>query len=362
MEAKIVAASGMKFAAIKAGKFRRDHFAGSIAKVFNLATLGPNARDGLRTVQGVADSLRVLRRFKPQVIFIKGGFVGVPVGIAAKLLRIPYIIHESDVTPGLANRLLGRWAERIAVGFPVKSYSDFEKSRLVFVGNPVRREIMSATRAQGLMHYKLDDSLPVLLVTGGSQGARQINDIVLDALPDLLERYQLIHQAGEGELERVQFELSRHKKLPHIGRYHPYAFIMKEMGLALAVADLVIGRAGVGTIADSAVLGKPTVLIPNSAMAGHQVANAKVLSRSGAARVLDGQTLTPEKFIREIDRIVGDREEQERLSKAIAQFANPEAAVELARVILAVGGEYSQNDEPVEAEPTEVENDQVGDR
>lgn len=338
MEAKIVAATGMKFAAIKAGKFRRNHFDGPLQKVLNLGTIGPNARDGVKTLAGVVDALKVLRRFKPNVVFIKGGYVGVPVGLAARLLRIPYIIHESDVTPGLANRTLARWAHTIAVGFPVASYKDWDKSKLVYVGNPVRSEHLKAHRLEGLAHFKLDDKLPVVLVTGGSQGAVQINDVVLAALTQLLEHCQIIHLGGEGDYSRLKFELTHHGTLEHADRYHLKSFLMAdELGKAYAAADLVISRAGVNAITDSAVLGKPTVLIPNYQMAGHQVENARVLSRRGAVRVLDGRTLTPTKLVGEIEHILNDPEEQSRLSKAIREFAKPQAARELAELILEVG-------------------------
>ncbi len=346
MEARIVTATGMSFAAIKAGKFRRDHFATAVGKLLNLRTIGPNARDVVRTVAGVADSLRILRRFKPDVVFIKGGYVGVPVGLAARILRIPYVIHESDVSPGLANRFLGRWAEKIGVGFPVKNYSDFDPARLVYVGNPVRSEMMSAHRLEGLARFRLEEDFPVVLITGGSQGAAQINDAVIDALPDLLEKYQIIHLTGEGELSRVKFELSRRGKLAHADRYHPYAFLSAELGQAYAAADLVISRAGVNAITDSAVLGKPTVLIPNYQMAGHQVENARVLSRLGAVRVLDGRTLTTSKLVGEIRHILEDPEEQDRLSKAIRSFGKPDAARELAELVLEVGRERASRAQP----------------
>lgn len=337
MEAKIVAGVGLPFAPISAGKFRRNHFDSGFAKIFNLNTLGPNARDTLKTVQGVGQALRILRSFKPDVVFLKGGFVCLPVGIAAKMLNIPFVIHESDATPGLTNRILSRWAERIATGFPVKNYRAFEPAKLVYVGNPVRADILKAHRLEGLAHFKLDESLPVVLITGGSQGAAQINNAVLEALPHLVKYCQIIHQTGEGEIGRLTFELSRRQKMPHLERYHPYGFLMGDMGLALAAADLVIGRAGVNTINDSAVLGKPTILIPNFEMAGHQVENAKVLSRQGAVRVLDGSRLTGTLLEAEINHVLGDDAEQERLSAAIRGFGRPEAAEELARLVLGSG-------------------------
>jgi len=330
MEARIVTASGWQFAAIKAGKFRRMQSAGMLSKLLNPSTLGPNIRDLARVVQGVGGALRILRRFKPEVVFLKGGFVCLPVGIAARLLHIPYVIHESDVSPGLANRILGKWAYRIAVGFPVKHYHDFDKSRLMYVGNPVRPDILKAHRLEGLAMFKLQDGLPVILITGGSQGATQINDVVLEALSGLLPHYQIIHQTGDRDLERIRFELGRRSDITHLERYHPYAFLMKEMAPALAVADLVIGRAGVGTINDSAALGKPTVLIPNYEMASHQLENARLLARQGAVRVLNGTTLTPAKLVGEVKRILDDPAEQALLSKGIRELGRPQAAHDLA--------------------------------
>ncbi len=342
MEARIVGGRGLKFAAIRAGKFRRYPTAGVISKLLNLQTLGPNARDGFRMVAGVADSLKVLRSFKPDVVFLKGGFVCVPVGVAARILRIPYVIHESDVTPGLANRLLGRWATKIAVGFPVKGYQEFEKSRLVFTGNPVRLEVTGAHRLEGLAKFNLDDGLPVVVVTGGSGGAKQINDVILQALPDLLTFCQVIHLTGDGEYERVKFEVRRLGAVKEIGHYRAFAFLSGEMGLALAAADLVVTRAGANTIAELAALGKPTVLIPNFEMAGHQVENARVLSRMGAVRVLDGSKLTAGQLVGEIRRVLGDAELQGRLTAAIRQFSRPAAAHDLAAVILETGRGYQR--------------------
>lgn len=336
MEARIVAASGIRFAAIKAGKFRRDQRVGIslISKLLNPATLGLNAQDMVRVGLGVVASLKIIRSFKPDVIFLKGGFVCLPVGFAARLLRVPYVIHESDVSPGLANRILSRWAQKIAVGFPTKSYPDFEAARLVYVGNPIRQEILSAHRLEGLAAFGLEDKLPVILVTGGSQGAAEINDVVIMALPELLASYQVIHQTGEGELARIKFELSRQGAMPHAKRYHPYAFLMKEMPLALAAADVIVGRAGVGTISDSAALRKPTVLIPNNQMAAHQMANARMLARMGAVRVIDNAKLTPERLIGEVRRILDNPQEAAMLSKAIGEFARPEAAKDLARLVI----------------------------
>jgi UDP-N-acetylglucosamine--N-acetylmuramyl-(pentapeptide) pyrophosphoryl-undecaprenol N-acetylglucosamine transferase len=351
MEARIVAAAGWPFAAISAGKFRREHFASRLGKVLNPRTLGPNVRDAGRTVAGVAGSLRILRRFKPDVVFVKGGFVGLPVGVAARLLGVPVVIHESDIEPGLANRVLARWATKIAVGFPVKSYRAFDPARLVFVGNPVRAEVLQAHRLEGLAKFGLDDKLPVVLVTGGSQGAAEVNDAVLKALPQLLEFCQVLHVTGEGEHERVAFELRRMGELAHPERYQSFGYLMGEMPLALAAADVVIARAGANTIAELAVLEKAAVLIPNTQMAGHQVQNARVLSRAGAARVLEGARLTTDRLVGEVKRLVEDDEERGRLGKALSAFGRTDAALDLAKLILETGragesGRQKPNMEP----------------
>ncbi|MEO7617773.1 MAG: glycosyltransferase, partial [Candidatus Saccharibacteria bacterium] len=182
MEARIAKNAGIAFAAIPAGKFRRLHDASLVNKLLNPQTLGANLVDSTRLVRGIMGSLVLLRRFKPDVVFIKGGYVGLPVGLAAHLLRIPYVVHESDVSPGLTNRILSKWASQIAVGFPEKMYKDFPKDKLNFVGNPVREEILKGHRLAGMAEFGLDDKLPVIMVTGGSQGAAPLNDVVVESL------------------------------------------------------------------------------------------------------------------------------------------------------------------------------------
>lgn len=311
------------------------HGAGKLSQIFDLSTLGLNARDTVRVARGLAASLRILHRWKPDVVFVKGGFVGLPVGIAAHILRIPYVIHESDFTPGLTNKILARWADKIAVGFPVKGYHEFPKERLVYTGSPVRGELELSHRLAGLTRFKLSAGLPVVLVTGGSQGARAINDCLVEALPQLVEFTQILHLTGEHEYERVCFEVKRLGKVKLLSRYQPHAFLFKDMGDALAAADVVVARAGANTITELATLAKPTILIPNYLHAGHQEANAKVLSRAGAVVSLDERRLTPAGLVSTVRNLIGSEDEQARLSRAIASFAKPTAAAELAGLILA---------------------------
>ena len=343
MEERIVAANGLKFAGIAAGKFRRDHFAGSLSKLSNPATLGLNTRDALRTIQGLTGALKLLRQFKPDVVFLKGGYVCLPVGLAARMLRIPYIIHESDLDPGLTNRILSRWAQTIAVGFPESNYKQFQAERLAFTGNPVRPAIVTAHRLEGLGLFNLTSKLPVLTITGGSQGAAEINDVVLAALPDLLEICQVIHITGEAEYKRLDFNRQRQTPIAHADRYHAYPYLQDEMPAALATADIIVTRAGASAIAEAAILHKPTVLIPNTNMAGHQVTNARTLARAGAARVLQGDQFTPLKLVREVRGLLHNKQQMEQLGEAIGAFGRPDAAMALAQVILDTYDANNQN-------------------
>lgn len=333
MEAKIAHASGWQFAAVSAGKFRRLHKARWWQHFQDPHTLWLNIRDIFRMVKGLVQAVGILRDFKPDVVFIKGGYVGLPVGLGAALMRIPYLIHESDLSPGLTNRLLAKWARSVAVGFPADKYRGWYSQKLVYTGNPIRSDVVKAHRLEGLAYFKLSDKMPVIAVTGGSLGAASINDVVLEALPELLPSYQIIHISGERDIERVKFEFRRlNTKYPE--RYKLFAFLSEGMGRVLAAADLVISRAGANTLAELALMAKPAIVIPNNAMAGHQVDNAVSLSRSGAIRVIQEEKLSPAALIREINTILGSEMEQKRLSEAIARLAVPDASQRLAKLIL----------------------------
>jgi UDP-N-acetylglucosamine--N-acetylmuramyl-(pentapeptide) pyrophosphoryl-undecaprenol N-acetylglucosamine transferase len=336
MEARIVVAEGIAFAPIRAGKFRRIHSDHVIKKIFNPATLGLNARDSWRFLSGIYQSIRIIRQFRPDVVFIKGGFVGVPLGLVAGWLKVPYVIHESDLVPGLANRLLAKKATKVAVGFPVDKYSNLPRHKLVYTGNPVRSQLLGLKAEDGRRHFGLSAKLPVIMVTGGSLGAREINQAIIRALPRLIEEYQVIHLTGEKEFEAVQFQVGR-LDLSHPDRYLSFAFLTREMGLALAAADIVVSRAGANTIAELAVLDKPAILVPNQLMAGHQVENAQMLARAGAVRVISEDRLTADVLLRELNGITGSQQEREFLTEHLRLFAVPDAAERLANEIIAVG-------------------------
>ncbi len=340
MEAQIAASHGYQFAAIRAGKFRRIHGDRFIKKIFNPSTLGLNARDTLRVVSGIYQSIAIIRRFKPDLIFIKGGYVGLPLGLAAGWLKVPYLIHESDLVPGMANRALAKRAAKIAVGFPVDKYPDWPASHLVYTGNPVRRQLLNVDISTARQHFGLSADLPVVLVTGGSQGARVLNEAIVAALPRLINGYQIIHLTGENEIESVNFQVRR-LSLPHPERYQSHAFLGSDMGQALAASDIVIGRAGANTIAELALLGKPAILVPNGTMAGHQLDNAKMLGRAGAVRVINEDKLSAAVIERELGSITGSKSEQDFLRQHLASFAVPDAAERLAAEIMEVASAHA---------------------
>jgi UDP-N-acetylglucosamine--N-acetylmuramyl-(pentapeptide) pyrophosphoryl-undecaprenol N-acetylglucosamine transferase len=333
MEAKIAKSAGLAFAEISAGKLRRYADLHIVQKLTDVSTMALNARDVGRVVKGFTQSLRIIRSFQPDVIFLKGGYVSLPVGLAARILRVPYVIHESDMRSGLTNRILAKHAQAIGVGFPVKLYKDLPQDKLVHTGNPIRAQVLSGHRLEGLAHFKLSPDLPVVLVTGGSQGARAINEAVLDALPEITHHYQVIHIAGERDIEHVRFEVKR-MELAHPERYSLHSYLSDDMGLALGAADLVVGRGGANTFAEFALLSKPALVIPHSGLSD-QVLNAQVLARQGAIKVLPQERLTKHTLLSQIQQILESDKEQELLSKAIHEYAVPDAATRLAELIMA---------------------------
>lgn len=335
MEERLARAAGLDFAPISAGRFRRLHGASTWRKLFDVSTIIPNFLDLFRFLWGLIQSLLILRRFQPDIVFAKSGFVGLPVGLASRLLGVPFVIHESDLEPGLANRIMGRWASAVGVGFPAEHYKHWQTpGEKTFTGNPVRREVMKFHRLEGVKHFGFDETLPVVLVTGGSQGAVALNRAVLQCLPELLKVAQVIHLTGEYDIEHVRFELRKTGILQN-PRYVARPFLAADMGLALAAADLVVARAGANTIAELAALAKPAILVPNGNLAGHQEANARLLGRADAARVIYDHKLSGRLLLAELKRLIDNPDEAERLSQHIREFAVTDSSRQLAELILA---------------------------
>lgn len=311
MEKGMAKRQKIKYQSVMSGKYRR-YFSWQ------------NFADPLRIIAGFFQSLAIILSFKPRVIFAKGGYVTIPVVFAGWLMAIPIITHESDVVMGLANRIEAKKAKKICVGFPVKYYHDLPLDKIVYTGNPVRKEFLSKIPNPKSLY--LNNSKPIILVTGGSQGARFINQNIAAILPKLTQKYHIIHICGKNDFEW----LSKNKW----SNYQLFDFTGKMPEL-MKKADLVISRAGANSIAEIAVLAKPAIIIPLSTSANdHQNINAKILSKNNAAIILGEKGLTSESLLDIVNCALEDKKILEDLSKKISQFAQPDAAKTIAEIIL----------------------------
>ncbi len=270
---------------------------------------------------------------RPNAIFIKGGFVGVPIGLAAAILRIPYITHDSDTMPGLANRIIGRWAKMHATGMPVEFYP-YKKAKTRFTGIPISDDFRFVTKKDQLKAkntLKIPADARVVLVTGGSLGSQRINTIMGAILPGILDKNTdlvVIHQVGHAN-QKVH------------GNYQNLRLIVKsfieKFHIASAAADVVIARASATTIAGLSIQAKPTILIPSPFLSGgHQLKNAQVMKDKNAAVVLQEETLLKEPNIlaEKLEDLLENSQHRQNLSRAIAELAKPDAARDLAQLIL----------------------------
>ena len=288
MEAGIIrAVEGVTYHAIPAGKLRRYHD-------------WQNIKDMGRTISGVRESRALIRKIKPDVVFSKGGFVGLPVVVAAGLCRVPSIIHESDMTSGLANRLSLPFAKALLCTFPETAKAAGKKG--VFVGAPIRDELLKGDRRRGLAAFGFTDGKPVLLVMGGSSGAQAINLALRGALNELTDCFQVLHICGNGNT----MDLSERQP-----GYVQAEYLNEEMADALACADVVVSRAGSNSICELLALRKPALLIPypTAASRGDQEVNAASFERRGFSRVLEQKDMTSETLMKRIVEVYHDRGE-----------------------------------------------------
>jgi len=255
------------------------------------------------TPWGLGQSLRLVASFRPDVAFAAGGFAAVPPLLAANLLRVPTVIHQQDVEPGLANKILAPFAAAITVTFP-GSLAHFPGSKTAVTGNPVRQEILTGSREEARRLFDLKDSLPVVLVTGGGTGAMGLNRLTALAASELCLRCQLLHITGRDKgVDGTDLGPN----------YHQMEFLAEGMGHVLAAAELVVSRAGLSTLTELATLGKPSILIPMPQ--SHQEANAAVFSRGNAALVLQEDELTGEELAEAILSLLEDRERLSAMSE-----------------------------------------------
>ncbi|HEV2128140.1 MAG TPA: undecaprenyldiphospho-muramoylpentapeptide beta-N-acetylglucosaminyltransferase [Thermomicrobiales bacterium] len=327
VERELAEANDIAFVAIQTGKLRRY-----------LAI--QTATDMLRIPLGIAQAFQALRAFRPDVIFGTGGNISFPTVFAGSRMA-PIITHEQTAQIGVANRMASRFADVFAVPFDETAVLARQRhNRVVVTGNPVRSSILGGSREAGLRRFGFSPDFPVLYVTGGARGASPLNERVEALLPGLLEHAQILHQAGppsaNPDVERLQkLRTSWPDALQH--RYHVTEFIRDEIADVYAMASLVLGRAGAGTITELARVGKPSVLIPLPGTWGdEQTKNARMLSNAGAAEVIAQKDAAPTRLGEVITSLLADPDRLARMGEAATTVGNPQAASRLVDQILAL--------------------------
>ncbi len=287
IEKDLIEATGVPYYGISSGKLRR---------YLDLKNLS----DPFKVIKGLGQSIRLLKKLKPDIVFSKGGFVSVPVVLAAKFRHIPVIIHESDITPGLANKIAMPAARKICCNFP-ETLKYLPEDKAILTGSPIRQELLSgdASAAKKYCHFTADK--PVLLVIGGSTGSKVINDAIRSQLPILLKDFQIIHLCGKGNLDN---------SLAGTEGYAQFEYISQQLKDMFALADIVVSRAGANAICELLALRKPNILIPLSAAAsrGDQILNAKSFKKQGFSYVIEEENLTKETLLDAIKTVSKEKE------------------------------------------------------
>ncbi len=328
LETRLVPAAGVRLKTIQAGKLQRFVSWRTVTGV-------------ARVPVGMAQAVSIVRTFRPDVAFTSGGYVAVPAGLAARLNRTPFLMHQQDVPPNLSNKLLAPMATRISVAF-ADSLRYFPSQKTVQLGNPIRQAILDVrniSSQQARTKLGLAPDVPLVLVTGGSQGARHLNQTVCHALPELLKQCQVLHISGsnlfnethdlsEQTLADVDSEMRQ--------RYRLEPYMDEDMPLALQAADLVLCRSGASVLSELAVLGKPSVLVPLPPAIGSspQEANAAMFKHAQASEVILNDLLKPEVMIERITYILSQLGCLQTMSDAAIKLAKPNATQEIVETIV----------------------------
>ncbi len=318
------------FIKVESGKMRRD---------FSLL----NITDVFKTTGGMWRAFWIMYHDFPDVVFGKGGYASFPALFAARVLGIPAIIHESDVVPGKVNLWAAKFAKKIAISFP-ESVKYFPSAKTALTGSPVRHEILGSTPEEAKEIFQLEKDVPVILILGGSQGSQNINDNIVDIAPELVKFTHVIHQCGKNNFKEVEGRLSvALEKSPLKFRYHLSDYLdYAAMRNAFSVANVVISRAGAGSIFEIAARNIPSIIIPitNSAQ-DHQRENAYSYARTGAAEVIEESNLTPNILLSGIKRLLEDKKRMELMKASAKNFAQPKASRKIARELLSLALEHA---------------------
>jgi UDP-N-acetylglucosamine--N-acetylmuramyl-(pentapeptide) pyrophosphoryl-undecaprenol N-acetylglucosamine transferase len=314
--------NNIKYIQIPAGKMR-TYF--SIRNFFDMFS----------TATGMFFGLLSMFFIYPDVIISKGGYASFPAVFAAKLLRIPVIVHESDSYPGRLNIWTSKFAEKIAISWP-EAIEYLPKEKTALTGQPIRKEILHGNPEGSREFFSLNSDLPVILILGGSQGAEKINNTILETLPDLLSDYQIIHQTGQNNIDDVK---SRSKLImennPNLSRYIPIPFLNNlSTKMAAGAANIIISRAG-SAIFEIASWGVPSIIIPITNSNGdHQRKNAFNYARTGACEVIEESNLTPHVLKAEIDRLINNPNKLLQMKNSALAFASPDASAKIAQAAI----------------------------
>lgn len=296
-----------------------------------------NFFDMFKTAWGILVAIVKMYSIFPDVVFAKGGYPSFPPLVAARILGIPVVIHESDSVPGRVNAWAGKFAKRIALSYK-EAAEYFPKDKTAYTGNPVRRELREPLTTGAIEYLNLEPTTPVILILGGSLGARTINDAILTALPTLLEKYQIIHQTGRANFKEVSSTanvvLEGNK---NAGRYHPFDYLSTlAMRMAAGSTKLIISRGG-SQIFEIALWGIPSILIPITESNGdHQRKNSYNYSREGGAVVIEESNLSPQIIMNEVARIMDNPKILERMSEGAKKFARVDSATLIAKEVLKI--------------------------
>lgn len=322
-DSSILLKLGIRFKKVQAGKLRR---------YFSLW----NVVDAFKIPIGIIKALWIVYANFPDVIFSKGGYASFPAVFAARIFGIPLIIHESDTVPGKVNQWSGKFAKRIAISFS-QTAKYFPKEKAVLTGNPVRRGFFIPAKTGAKEFLKLEENIPTIFIIGGSQGSKRINDNIIDILPELLKKYQVIHQCGKKNIKEVGGRVSIVlEKSSYKSRYHSFDFLNEgSLRMAYGAADLVVARASSGSIFEIAASAAASILIPLShAAQDHQRENAYAYAVTGAAQVIEESNLKPNILFSQIDRLLNNKNELKSMSEAAKKFARPDAAEKIAKEII----------------------------
>ena len=286
IEKELIEAFGIPYHGISSGKLRR---------YFSLQ----NFTDPFRVLKGLGEAKKLVRELKPDVIFSKGGFVSVPVVLAGKGAKVPVIIHESDMTPGLANKLAIPSATKVCCNFP-ETLENLPKEKALLTGSPIRQELLSGNKIAAMEMCGFSTDKPVILVIGGSLGSVAVNTAVRAALPELLEHFQVVHLCGKGKLDESLVDTKGYKQ---------FEYVKNELRDIFAMSSLVISRAGANAICELLALRKPNLLIPLSANAsrGDQILNARSFERQGFSLVLEEEEVTKESLLGAVNKLYQNR-------------------------------------------------------